>query len=125
MNKKGFTLTEILIVMVVAGILLALILPNTLKAIERANVTQVKNDVNSIKVAVMMCYTEKRDWNLCDSNTELTTASAGSNPFLASYPVHPFSGGTYTISTPAGVDGRIVCGSSGTNIPADARGYCK
>ena len=42
MNKRGFTLTEILIVLVVAGILLALILPNTLKAIERANVTAHK-----------------------------------------------------------------------------------
>jgi len=94
MSKKGFTLVEILIVLVVAGILLALILPNTLKAIDRGNITADQTNVNTLQTAVFMCYTENRDWTLCDTQGELE-----SDGFLDIGLVSPYSGGSYTFTS--------------------------
>ncbi len=71
-NKSGFTLTEILIVLVIAGILLALILPNSLKAIQRGNVVAGDSNIQSCRTAVMVCYAENaRNWASCDTMDEL------------------------------------------------------
>ncbi len=106
-NNKGFTLTEILIVLVVAGILLALILPNVLKAIERGNVTAHESNLNTIQVALFMCFTEERVWDNCDSFTELTDGN-----FLDEVPDHPF-GGTYSLEAdPDGTAGFVSCSSA-------------
>ncbi|MCB9771847.1 MAG: prepilin-type N-terminal cleavage/methylation domain-containing protein [Candidatus Omnitrophica bacterium] len=73
-NKKGFTLTEILIVLVIAGILLALILPNSLKAVQRGNVTANKSDIQSCSTAALICYSENANsWASCDTVAELVS----------------------------------------------------
>lgn len=112
MKNRGFTLTEILVVLVVAGILLALILPNALKAIERANVTEHKNNLNTINVGIYMCYTQERDWALCDTEAELLAGE-----YLDQWPVSPF-GGTYEIQDKAGaIVGKTAVLTGGT-LPA-------
>ncbi len=81
-KKSGFTLTEILIVLVIAGILLALILPNSLKAIQRGNVVAGDSNIQSCKTAVMVCYAENnRSWAACDTIDKLVT-----NKFLKEAP---------------------------------------
>jgi prepilin-type N-terminal cleavage/methylation domain-containing protein len=106
-NQKGFTLTEILIVMVVAGILLALILPNTLRAIERANVTAVRNDLNSIDSALFMCYSEERNWANCNTLAALQAPVGGGNPYMVDLPMNPFDG---TAANPG--DGYALVGNN-------------
>jgi prepilin-type N-terminal cleavage/methylation domain-containing protein len=119
MNKKGFTLTEILIVLVVAGILLALILPNSLKAIERSNVTAHRNNLNTVKVALFTCYTANQDWAACDTSTELIDGD-----YLEEWPNHPFNG-TYTIEDdPDGTAGKVVCSNGSVDMPDDAPDDC-
>lgn len=76
-NKSGFTLTEILIVLVIAGILLALILPNSLRAVQRGNVVSGDSNVQSCRTAVLMCYSENgQNWTAtpCQSVAALQTA---------------------------------------------------
>lgn len=103
-NKKGFTLTEILIVMVVAGILLALILPNTLRAIERGNVTALRNDINSIDTALFMCFSEERNWASCDSLTKIAPYLGGAAP------INPFASDQTAAGNGYDVDGDNVNG---------------
>lgn len=112
MNKKGFTLTEILIVLVVAGILLALILPNTLKAIERANITEHENNLNTLQVGLFMCYTETKDWEVCDTTLELVTGN-----FLSENPSTnpPFPGIVYEPAPNVNGVGYVACS---TGLPA-------
>lgn len=90
MNKKGFTLTEILVVLIIAGILMALILPNALKAITKADDTAHEANMNNINAAIMVCYAQNRNdvnnpgWTLCDSMDELKSGG-----FLKDIPTHP------------------------------------
>ncbi len=76
-NKSGFTLTEILIVLVIAGILLALILPNGLRAVQRGNVVSGTSNVQSCRTALLVCYSENgNNWAAapCASVAALQTA---------------------------------------------------
>jgi len=93
MNKKGFTLTEILIVLVVAGILLALILPNTLKAIDRGNRTADQSNVKTLQTAVFMCYTATKVWADCDSQEELLA-----DKYLEKEVTSPYPGESYVFT---------------------------
>ncbi len=119
-NNKGFTLTEILIVLVVAGILLALILPNTLKAIERGRATQLRNDLHTIQVAAFMCFSATRLWASCDTLGELNAAAP--NNYLDEIPTHPF-GGVYSLVLDLNGTGGFVAATSapgaGIVYPAD------
>ncbi len=73
--RKAFTLVEILIVLVVIGIILAVVLPNTMKAIETANVRDTAATLRSIDTAINVCYSQTRAWASCDTIGELTTGS--------------------------------------------------
>lgn len=61
-KKTGFSLVELLVVLVIVGILVALILPNTLNAIKQANTKECASNIRSIDTATQMYYTENRAW---------------------------------------------------------------
>lgn len=102
-NKSGFTLTEILIVLVIAGILLALILPNSVRAITRGQGVSDDAQLQSCRSAITMCLSENRG-NQANCNT-IALLTAGANPYLPAAP-------TYSNGTPivvAAVNGDLVC----------------
>ena len=101
--KKAFTLVELLVVLVIIGVLIGLILPNTLKAIRQANNKECASNLRTIDTAIQMCYTDKRDWTQCDTIAELTTGK-----YLEQAPICPFTIAYAIEDSPAGVAGAKI-----------------
>ncbi len=90
-NKKGFSLVELLVVLIIIGVLIGLILPNALKAIKDANSRDAAATLRTLDTAGILCYSELRDWTNCKSKANLIS---GKYLDATAVPNDPF-GGTY------------------------------
>jgi len=61
-KTKGFTLVELMVVLVIIGIIIALVVPNTIRAIRVANTKECANNIRALDTAIQMFYTESGDW---------------------------------------------------------------
>ena len=58
-NPKGFTLVEILVVVIIIGIMATLVAQNVLGETDKAKLTKVKNDLQQIASAAERFYLDK------------------------------------------------------------------
>jgi prepilin-type N-terminal cleavage/methylation domain-containing protein len=106
-GRKGFTLVEIMIVVLIIGILLAIAVPNFVKARENSRAKSCLSNLRTISYAKEQWAVEFKKHT---TDTPGDTDLYGSAGYIRSTPLCP-GGGTYTISDLATVP---TC-SIGTN----------
>jgi general secretion pathway protein G len=129
----GFTLVEILIVVIILGILAAIVIPQFSSASQDSRTGSLKAQLQTIRSAIGVYQLQHMDklpdlstgWTPLLTQTTPQGASTGSplyGPYLSTAPLNAVTGGT-TISTAAGagVDW-LWTASTGTLVALDGQG---
>jgi general secretion pathway protein G len=95
-SKSGFTLVEILIVVVILGILAAIVIPQFTNASTEAKENSLKADLQTLRSQIELYKIQHTDVlpGGGDPNqfvTDMTTASGGYGPYLQQMPANPFN----------------------------------
>ena len=78
MNKNsGFTIVELVVVLVIIGILAALALPQYTKTVERSRQSEALTSLGAIRGAQMRYYLEKADYTTNFDNLDIDNRSFG------------------------------------------------
>lgn len=77
-NEKGFTLIELMVVIVIIGILAAVAIPRFMGAQDRAKVGAAENDINSVRQALGLYEIDNSSFDITATTYgALTTAIEG------------------------------------------------
>ena len=103
-NKKGFTLVELLLVVVILGVLAAIAIPRITTSASTARINACATNIDTMNTQIELYRTDTDDWP-----ATLATVTADANYFPDGAPTCP-SGGTYTMD---GTTHRCSCDASG------------
>jgi general secretion pathway protein G len=113
-EQRGFTLIEIMVVVVIIGILIGLVAPNILGRVDKARVTAARADISTLEQALAMYRLDNNRYPTTDQGLEALVTRPTSAPEPRNWnpegylrqrvPLDPW-GNPYNYMTP-GQDGR-------------------
>ena len=125
--RRGFTLIELMVVLVIIGVLAALIVPNVLDRTDDARATAAKADINNLMQALKLYKLDNQRFPSAEQGLEalVNKPSAGAVPpnwrrYLEKLPTDPW-GRPYQYIFP-GVKGEIDVFSLGADGQAGGEG---
>ena len=86
--KKGFTLVEILIVVIILGILAAIVVPQFSNASDEAKLNSMKSNLQAVRAQIQLYYFRENVYP-----TQLAFDTELAPDYLERIPDNPFSGG--------------------------------
>lgn len=113
-RKGGFTLIEIMIVVLIIGILLAIAVPNFMKARESSRTKACVANLKQIDAAIEQWAMDNRKAG--GDDVSMDDLTGGAEPYITNSPRCP-SGGDYDVST---VNADPVCSIGETHVLIEA-----
>ena len=127
LRHAGFTLIELMVVLVIVGVLAALIVPNVLDRADDARLTAAKTDVNNLMQALKLYKLDNQRFPSAEQGlqalqTKPTSGSIPANwrPYLDKLPADPW-GRPYQYLNP-GIKGEVDVLSFGAEGQAGGEG---
>jgi len=127
---EGFTLVELLVVIVILAVLAAIVVPKFLGAGERSREAALKSDLKVLRNAVALFYTDCKAYPSAmvdlaataapaqgkdtNGNNKAITAADWNGPYVESVPDDPISGDAFNYSTTAPTVGKVWSSAAGT-----------
>lgn len=101
--KSGFTLVEILIVVVILGILAAIVIPQFTNASSEAKLSSIKSNLQSIRAQIELYKIKNDDFPpIVASFTAQMTTDVNSGPYLQCVPTNPYTSTNTVVGWGAG-----------------------
>jgi general secretion pathway protein G len=98
LRQGGFTLIEIMVVVVILGILAAIVAPNVISRIDDASINRAKQDIRGIESALKLYYMDNSRYPSTDQGLEALTSRPNDptvrnwrGPYLDKMPRDPWN----------------------------------
>lgn len=80
-NKSGFTLLEIIIVIIIVGVLASLALPRFFATVEYSRSTEALSSMTAVRQSLERCYLQRNgDYTNCNAFNRLDINDPGTSP---------------------------------------------
>ena len=120
-GERGFTLIEMMIVVAIIAILVAILVPNFMRARAQAQTAACEANLKEIATALELYQTDHEQYPNVTAATNVTNAEPNIGPYLRQTPIDPVAPGgnyTYQVSNPGSGTAAYTITCPGSHDPA-------